>query len=550
MHRHFVDRISGGITLKRHPIAALLIVLNTIFTIWASEAGKDASQLPLSLLYSSGFAIVFSAVVRLVAERFAPKKRLEFCLQLSVLSVFAVLAWAFHGYGCFEEHFHYSYYLTLAAFLALTAIAMGLREKPEMVFPKLTFAGMMGCVAAIAMAGGVTLVVIAVEKLFGVKISQNVYEMIWESSFVTIALGFFFAYAMREDEFAYPKVWKVIVVYVSFPVYLLLLGILWAYLGKCVVTWKIPNGQINWLVTTASVVWMVLHLVLGGVEIAIVRWFRRFGAVLIVPLVGLQVIALWIRISAYGLTPSRYVSVLFVVFAVLFAFGTLIRRTFSQRAGYVLFVAVALFAAHSHWNVVDVGVRAQKARLAEYMRQKTEGVEFDQNMRYSIMSAYEFICRYNDVNGRHRKVKQWLNRDEMNRFKNEWEFSFIPRWERETSKDAGNRRNFNFWLTNQDQSEVSIAGFRVLRRCRIKNLGGEVVIENASRDVRFGWKDEKITDSLKTALSGTNSPERIEFDLPSGSHVVIINVSYDLKGTPGRDEKLTHAHGDCYILSK
>lgn len=89
MHRHFVDRISGGITLKRHPIAALLIVLNTIFTIWASEAGKDASQLPLSLLYSSGFAIVFSAVVRLVAERFAPKKRLEFCLQLSVLSVVA-----------------------------------------------------------------------------------------------------------------------------------------------------------------------------------------------------------------------------------------------------------------------------------------------------------------------------------------------------------------------------------------------------------------------------------------------------------------------------
>ena len=537
-----------SILLRRYPAAILLIVLNTIFTIWAIGAEKDASRLPLSLLYSSGLAIVFSAAGRLVADRFALKERVTLGVQVLVLLVFAALAWMFHDYGCFEEHFHYSYYLTLAAFSALTAIAMSLRENPETVFPKLTFAGMMGFVAAIAMGGGVALTVLAVEKLFGVKISYTVYEMVWGASFATVASGFFLAYATREEEFTYPKVWKVLVAYVSFPVYLLLLAVLWAYLGKCVLTWKLPNGQINWLVTTASVMWMVFHLVLGGVEIAIVRLFRRVGAALIVPLVGLQVVALWIRISEYGLTPSRYASVVFVAFVVLFAFGTLVRRTFSQRVGYALFAAVALFAAHSHWNVVDVGVRAQKARLAEYVRQKSAGVEFDQNTRYSIMSAYEFICRYNDVNGRHREVKQGLEKEERDRFKNEWGFSFIPRWEREHSKDAGNRRHFNFWL--KDRSEVAVDGFRTLRRCRIKRLDGEVVIEDASRDVKLGWKDEKITESLKTALSGTNSPDRIEFGLPNGSRVVIIDVSFDIKGTPGRDEELYYATGSCYILSK
>ena len=76
------------------------------------------------------------------------------------------------------------------------------------------------------------------------------------------------------------------------------------------------------------------------------------------------------------------------------------------------------------------------------------------------------------------------------------------------------------------------------------------MIEDASRDVKLGWKDEKITDSLKTALSGTNNPGRIEFGLPNGSRAVIIHVSYDLKGTPGKDEELYYATGDCYILSK
>lgn len=251
-----------GILLRRYPAAVLLIVLNTIFTIWAIGAEKDASRLPLSLLYSSGLAIVFSAAGRLVADRFALKERVALGVQVFVLLSFAALAWMFHDYGRFEEHFHYSYYLTLAAFSALTAIAMSFRENPEMVFPKLTLAGMMGCVAAIATGGGVTLVVLAVEKLFGVKTSCDIYEMAWGASFATVASGFFLAYATREEEFTYPKVWKVIVAYVSFPVYLLLLGVLWVYLGKCVVTWKLPNGQINWLVTMAAVLWMVLHLVL------------------------------------------------------------------------------------------------------------------------------------------------------------------------------------------------------------------------------------------------------------------------------------------------
>lgn len=168
-----------GILLRRYPAAVLLIVLNTIFTIWAIGAEKDASRLPLSLLYSSGLAIVFSAAGRLVADRFALKERVALGVQVFVLLSFAALAWMFHDYGRFEEHFHYSYYLTLAAFSALTAIAMSFRENPEMVFPKLTLAGMMGCVAAIATGGGVTLVVLAVEKLFGVKTSCDIYEMAW-----------------------------------------------------------------------------------------------------------------------------------------------------------------------------------------------------------------------------------------------------------------------------------------------------------------------------------------------------------------------------------
>ena len=120
-----------SILLRLYPAAVLLIVLNAIFTIWAIDAEKDASRLPLSLLYSSGLAI-FSAAGRLAADRFALRERVAIRVQVSVLLAFAALAWVFHDYGCFEEHFHYSYYLTLAAFSALTAIAMSLQTTAQL----------------------------------------------------------------------------------------------------------------------------------------------------------------------------------------------------------------------------------------------------------------------------------------------------------------------------------------------------------------------------------------------------------------------------------
>jgi len=454
-----------------------------------------------------------------------------------------VLAWSFTRYDVFELHLAYSYYLTLAAFVALTAIAIGWRQSAERAFPCAVFAGILGGSAAIAVGGGFSLVLVAVEKLFGVRISGDVYGTIWGGAWATVGTLFFLAYATRREPFEFPKAWKVLFVYVTLPIYLLLLAVLWAYLGKCAVTWSLPNGQINWLVTLSASMWMFLHLLLGGIDTGFVRVFRRFGALLVVPLVGLQVCALQIRIAQYGLSPSRYASVLFVVFALVFAALSLVRSRWATPAAYGFFCALAIFAAHSRWNIVDTGVRSQLARLEAFRARLVAGEKFDRETRYAIMGAWEFTGDYTFTNGVYRYRNNWHDRDE--RFKKEWGFDFVGKYCRGSSSKEEERKHKNFDLPEGYKIDLTKYSSCVTGRFRMEEVGQVKFICEKVGEWKF------VTEQFLQAVEKMPEGGPLEFDLPEAGHVLVFD-GYLSTHQKEDEEKPTvsSCYGKCLILRK
>lgn len=548
-------------TVKRFPAASILALANVGFVCQMVSAKEGAEY-----LYASGLSIVFSAFVELVTERLGLLRRKGLFLQGGVIVVFALLVFAFCGYEMFEEHFCYSYYLTLFGFGALTAWALGWVQKSESVFPALSFAGMIGVAAAVGVGGGLSLVMVAIDKLFGCRIEDSTYATIWGASFAALGVQFFLAYATRREPFEFPKVWKVLLAYVGLPTYLLLLGVLWTYLAKCVVTWNLPNGQINWLVTTASVLWMIFHLMLAGLDGRPIRLFRRWGALLILPLIVLQICALQIRIAAYGLTPSRYASVLFVVFVILFALVVLIRRRVADRMLYLIFAVLALFAAHSRWNIVDTGVRAQEARLRAFVARRLAGEKFSQPDQFVIMSTWEFLRPYVSTNGCYRKTGQ-VTESLIKEFNREWGFAHLNAWERRNKverKDPSETCHFVWGESNQ----VDVCGFRLARKFKLQNEKNKLILTDRYVDSRTRRTRIDVTAALLDAFakvrqdaaraSDSSGGESVShrslelgsFDLADGRRAVMLSGCVELK-FPGTDRQVvSYAWGDCVLLEK
>jgi len=397
-------------TVKRFPAASLLAFANAGFVAWAFWILSDYSfdwtsaNTPLMGLYASALTIILAAVVTLLCEKWVARKSLRLLAQGGLLVVFAVLFAVFLNGRFFEERFYCSYYGTLLAFAALVPVALRWTQRERDLFATLFCAAGIAFAAAFCVGAGFALVLVTVDMLFPVDISYRVYATVWGAAFAAVGTNFLIASSTRREPFSFPKAFRVLLVYVVFPIFLILLGVLWVYLATCVISWRFPNGRINGLVTMAASGWMILHLLLGAVEGgAVVRLFRRFGALLILPLSALQACALAIRLADYGLTPSRYLSCLFVAFTALWAVAILVWHSRSELVGYLLFAAMALFAALSPWNLIDVGVGAQVARLEAFAQRRAAGESFSEKDRERIMGSWEFVQKYALENGHYRR---------------------------------------------------------------------------------------------------------------------------------------------------
>ena len=157
---------------------------------------------------------------------------------------------------------------------------------------------------------------------------------------------------------------RVFVLRVLFPLYVALLVVLYLYLLKILVLRTMPVGQINWFVSYACAVFMFFYFVLEEFQQErLVALFRRWGAVLILPLIAVQAVAVAIRISAYGLTTSRWYGLLFMGFSAIFMVTTLVRQGQYRRLSFLLLAALVVVSTLTPLKGTRVALWNQQRRI-------------------------------------------------------------------------------------------------------------------------------------------------------------------------------------------
>lgn len=146
------------------------------------------------------------------------------------------------------------------------------------------------------------------------------------------------------------------------------LGLIYAVTLVSLVTWSLPEGQIGWLVGGFAgfgvAVWMIAHPLQN--EFRLVGWYhRRLHLLLIVPL-GLLAMAIYRRVADYGITESRYMLAIALVWLTLVTVLALAGKS-DLRTPPAVLVALLLIVSFGPQSVEPVSIRSQISQLEELL---------------------------------------------------------------------------------------------------------------------------------------------------------------------------------------
>jgi len=220
---------------------------------------------------------------------------------------------------------------------------------------------------------GLAAMLFTIDKLFSVNIPEKLYFDIWLIVAGVFAPAFFLSdipeYGKKFHVESYPKVLRVLLLYIVMPLLVAYSTILYAYFAKIIVTTQWPGGMVSNLVLWYSIISALVIFFVYPLR-STNQWTRIFVSFfpkLILPLLVMMFISMGIRINAYGITENRY----FVVLAGLWVTGCMIYFIFVKNArNIVLPVSIALISVLSvsgPWSCYSISKLSQNMRFEKIL---------------------------------------------------------------------------------------------------------------------------------------------------------------------------------------
>jgi len=221
---------------------------------------------------------------------------------------------------------------------------------------------------------GLSIAMYALDVLLEINIEEEFYP----SLFIIIGGVFntwFFLWGVPskekilKNEINYPTGLKVFVQYVLIPLVTAYIIILYAYLSKIILQWELPNGWVANLVLTFSIAGILSLLLLYPIqENEDKKWIQLFSKWYyraLIPLIGLLLFSIWVRISEYGVTINRFFVATLGVWLTCIVIYFIVSKVKSIKVIPMSLAAFVVFSAIGPLSAFNVSERSQLGRLME-----------------------------------------------------------------------------------------------------------------------------------------------------------------------------------------
>ena len=348
-------------------MAKVIFILSCIAFVFSAlnvYLGKKIfEELTLAFLMGTAFAIP----VTLLTQKFSCLKKYLFqALTAGVGFVLGFFSYRGFGNNIYKELYYFG---ILCAVILITLYLFIPKEKSRTYFSLVFKYALFTLFMTLILMGGICLLIYAIQNLILNTDDFDVYECC--SLFCSIVFGInVFCYYLfyRRQEESSGKAFKVIALYILFPVFAILLFILYIYLIKALVLLKLPNGQINWFVSFASCFYIVFYFILREYdELPVIKFFYKFGAFPFIPLIIIQVYAYFIRVNAYGFTGYRYSSLLFIIFSIITIALTFIKKGKFSHYAILVLTFIVIFDSLTPFNLINMAHKSQFKRMMKVL---------------------------------------------------------------------------------------------------------------------------------------------------------------------------------------
>ena len=374
-------------TFKRFPLTIVFVLIACFYGLRISHdtfvnknsSGVEVHYYYINIIWSAYLGMLLSLNVFLFSEKNRLSSGIKWLAGLFTVALVILFYFSLPDYfnaGRLKQFILFMAGLhLLVAFIPFTTSGEvnGFWQYNKTLFLRLLAAVLYSMVLFI----GLSLAILAIEKLFSVTVKYKWYMDLWICIFGGFSSIFFLSgfpaqFENLEINKDYPKGLKIFTQYVLLPIITVYLVILYAYMVKIVGTHQWPYGWVSYLVLAFAVAGILSLLLIHPIRLeASNKWilgFSRLYYLAICPLIILLFLAIERRIHDYGVTEERYIVLGLACWLAFISLYFIFSKSKNIKIIPVSLCLIALFISFGPWGIFSVSLNSQSKRLKRYLK--------------------------------------------------------------------------------------------------------------------------------------------------------------------------------------
>lgn len=534
-----IDQILHTIykVFKRFPFVVLVSLIGTITAIWLidiSFASQEEYPRLLAVSFISALGISFFIAI----ATFLEQKEWSWLYKISINAVGTILLLIYYFSISDKlsdgpsEVFYRFLVLVLGSHLLVAFSPFTRNEKLDQFweYNKTLF---LRILVSVLYSGvlfvGLSIALLAIDNLLGLEIKGETYAQLFFILGGIFNTWFFLSGVPEKDtilekKIVFPTGLRIFVQYVLIPLVTVYIFILYLYLGKIIIQWELPNGWVSNLVLSFSIAGILSLLLLYPIrnsnEYKWVSFYSKFYYLALIPLIGLLMLSIWIRISEYGVTINRYFVATLGVWLTGIVIYYIISKAKSIKVIPISLCLITLGVSFGPLGAFAVSERSQLGRFEEIIQRNgmlqdsgiilkmSEEVSYEDRKELSSIASFMFenhgaksFNRYFDDEGK-------SSIDTMKSANQLFELiglEFVTKWQ----SDNGDEQYF--FYSSENTWAIEVEEYDIYLRGIVLNPTADSVETMDSDNSR--WKISIKKNELELLIQEEESGQFIKIDL-------------------------------------
>ncbi|EJO5347598.1 DUF4153 domain-containing protein [Clostridium botulinum] len=576
LHKYIKNILQGLYSsIKRFPVTILNSAFLAIILILISEINpKENHLIKVALVLSIG--IPLSLFIKLFFE----KRNEENYHKLIATYIFGTLLLIIYYFSLPKDINMVTITKTIAINLTLYLGFLFIPYFPKKDnFEMYTITILTGffttLIYSIVLFLGLSAILFTIDKLLGIIVLDKIYYYTWLFVIFIFGVSYFLATIPLKNQIItpkrYPKLLKILLLYIVMPLLTAYTIILYIYFGKIIITMIWPSGIVSHLVLWYSIIVTGVLFFIKPLqhENSWANKFSKFAPKIILPLLIMMLISIGIRINSYGVTERRY----YVVILSIWVFCIMLYFSFAKKLKTIVIPStlsiVILFSVLGPFSSYSISKISQNNRLKQIFLKnnmlKTGSLKASPDISKEDKSEIISIVTYFHNNHNLKDIRYLPTNFKLSDSNSVLGFSL-----EDTSYSSPER--FFAFIRNESQTPINIKEYEYLINITnfnnnkykkdIENIPLDVVYTNESNSIKIKYngkeiykKDlnyfiKKLADKYETPSASHSIPYEDMILIDQNERIKVKFVFSHISGTENESSKLIINELNFYLFVK